>query len=161
MTDAVDPEVVADAVLALWGDRPTPSMWSVAKESQQLPPRAVEAVLRRLRDVPRRGYAVFVLEGVRVSTWRDTLRGYLELSTQHAWGSKQVRERVQRHAAGPLLAAIQVAVVASGEVPMTFQAVLARDASDALLASFSAPTEGLDEGGRSLTCIRARRALAP
>ncbi len=145
VTDAVDPEVVADAVLALWGARPTPSMWRVARSCQQLPPRAVEAVLRRLRDVPQRGYAVFVLEGARVTNWRDTLRGYLDLSTQHAWGSKESRERVKRHAAGPLLPAIQAAAVAGGEVPLKFHAVLASDASDAsldaLLASFSAAAE--------------------
>lgn len=145
VTDAVDAEVVADAVLALWGARPTPSMWRVARSCQQLPPRAVEAVLRRLRDVPQRGYAVFVLEGARVTSWRDTLRGYLDLSTQHAWGSKESRERVKRHAVGPLLPAIQAATVAGGEVPLKFHAVLASDASDAsldaLLASFSAAAE--------------------
>ncbi len=171
VTDDVDPNLVADTVIDLWGTDPIPSMWHVARTCQQLPARAVDEVLRRLKKVPQRSHAVFLLEAVRMSpaapheAWGAALRCFLELNTQYAWGSKQLRERVTRHAAGELLPAMQAAAVAGTNVPLTFLAVLARDASeaslDALLAYFSAAAQPHSDDLLRLRRLKTHAAQTP
>lgn len=168
LPDDIDTKLVVDAVMTLWGDYETPSLWHIARNGQAFPEPVIDGVLERLKTVKQRGHAVFILEAVRISTeplqdaWGVALRAYLELEVaQEAWGSKLVRERIAKYAKSPFLPAIQAAVVAGRDASMRFLAVLAHDASeaslDALVTRFSTVA---DERSTALARLRQLKTHA-
>ncbi|MGV3623628.1 MAG: hypothetical protein ACO1OB_22605 [Archangium sp.] len=169
VTDDIEPQLVIDAVMKLWGDGEAPSfLWHIARHGQGFSESVIRGVLERLKTVKQRGHAVFFLEAVRLSdgplqaAWANALRSYLEVEVnQEAWGSKLVRERIAKYAKSPLLPAFQAAVVAGPDASMRFLAVLARDASDASLdALVTRFSTAVDDSGSALARLQQLKTHA-
>ena len=121
-----------EQILELWRD----GTKRFASDCQDLSSGAIRRTLEWLATAERRSHAVFILEAMRVSqlkdrqAWKATLKAWLELDSSQRG---DFRDLVARFASGPLLPAIQAAVISGPEVPFRFLAVLAHDGSDASL----------------------------
>ncbi|MCP3100555.1 hypothetical protein LZ198_16925 [Myxococcus sp. K15C18031901] len=140
LPEEVDPELAASAALHLARD-PRASLWSFARNCQQLPVPVIRVILEKLSG-DRRPRLFFLREAVDAeapdedlrAAWKAALQGSLDLDTTYGWGSKQRKAKLQGVAGDPvLLQAIQTTVVACEQVPLDMLAVLTADASEASL----------------------------